>query len=60
MNQLINHSGYHYGENITFQCENGYILSGPPFITCRSSRNHSIGYWSDQPPLCASNYIVSQ
>ncbi|XP_076084557.1 membrane cofactor protein-like [Mytilus galloprovincialis] len=53
MNQLIYHSGYHYGDTITFQCVNGYMLSGPPFITCRSNKNQLMGYWSDQQPLCS-------
>ncbi|CAC5388749.1 CSMD [Mytilus coruscus] len=53
----INKSGYHYGDNINFQCVEGYNLSGPPFITCHSRRNHSIGQWSDQQPLCLGNYL---
>ncbi|VDI17222.1 Hypothetical predicted protein, partial [Mytilus galloprovincialis] len=52
MNTSIKKSGYHFGNNITFQCVVGYSLSGPPFITCQSSKNQSMGHWSSQQPLC--------
>ncbi|CAG2232460.1 CSMD [Mytilus edulis] len=52
MTASIKISGYHFGNNITFQCVVGYSLSGPPFITCHSSKNQSMGQWSSQQPLC--------
>lgn len=56
MNRPINHSGYHFGNSVTFNCVEGYSLSGHQFITCRSSRrNQSIGHWSDQQPVCLGN-----
>lgn len=58
MNKSIKKSGYHFGNNITFQCVVGYSLSGPPFITCQSSKNQSIGHWSRQQPLCLGNYMI--
>lgn len=58
MNRPIKQSGYQFGNNVTFNCVEGYNLSGPQFITCRSSRrNQSMGHWSDQQPFCLGNYM---
>ncbi|XP_060569304.1 uncharacterized protein LOC132727745 isoform X3 [Ruditapes philippinarum] len=46
-NGTLNVSGLTFGNNVTFQCEEGYKINGTNMITCLST-----GSWSASVPTC--------
>ena len=45
---------HYHGESLTFYCDTGYDLMGPPTITCMD------GKWSDDQPICLGNEFKSE
>lgn len=48
---ILNGLGRSYGTIIRYECEPGYIRSGPPVILCMSN-----GTWSGEVPVCSSKF----
>lgn len=49
---VLNGLGRSYGTIVRYECEPGYIRSGPPVILCMSN-----GTWSGDVPVCSSKFI---
>lgn len=52
---ILNGLGRSYGTIVRYECEPGYIRSGPPVILCMSN-----GTWSGEVPVCARKKNVYQ
>ncbi|XP_078575446.1 sushi, von Willebrand factor type A, EGF and pentraxin domain-containing protein 1-like isoform X3 [Branchiostoma floridae x Branchiostoma japonicum] len=46
-NGSIHGPDFHYGETVTFKCNEGYVLQGADAATCEADRS-----WSHPPPTC--------
>jgi hypothetical protein len=45
-------SEYIYNDTVTFQCDVGFLLSGPALITCTTNNRQSPVYWNGKQPNC--------
>ena len=50
---IIQSSGVKYGGNVTYKCNNGFIMDGTEHIQCKSD-----GTW-ERPPDCSGKYLYS-
>ncbi|CAC5368339.1 unnamed protein product [Mytilus coruscus] len=50
--ERINLTGYHYLDNVTFRCKQGYNISDPSTLTCQANGNQSTGQWNSNQPTC--------
>jgi len=47
---ILSGGGRSYGTIVRFDCDAGYVRTGPPTLLCMSN-----GTWSGEVPTCSSN-----
>ena len=52
-------SDYLYGDQVIYQCDDGYKMTGPEVRTCVKHRE-STGKWTGFNPFCNGNFFPIQ
>ena len=52
LHQIPDLSEYIYNDTVSFQCDVGFLLSGPALITCTTDNRQSPVYWNGKQPNC--------
>lgn len=50
---ILNGGGRSYGTIVRFECDPGYVRSGPPVVLCMSN-----GTWSGEVPTCSRKFKI--